>query len=95
MYSNTARAYDDQFVQTTVDFGNEMAKLRAYRDELSSKYSALQLRKMELLLSNSSTKVIEAEMEEVARVKATIAGEIDSLMAVQNDYLKSCMHARA
>lgn len=95
MYSTTARAYDDAFVQTTVEFGNEMAQLRQYRDELSAQYRELQLKKMELILSNSSTAAIQVEMDELARTKLVVTDKIDELMSIQSDYLNTCMHARA
>lgn len=95
MYSTTARAYDDAFVQTTVEFGNEMANLRQFRDQLSAQYSTLQLEKMTLMLSNSSTASVQAKMDEVASTKLVVTNKIDELMAVQNDYLNTCMHARA
>lgn len=95
MYSTTARAYDDAFVQTTVEFGNEMTTLRQYRDDLSAQYGQLQLRKMELMLSNGNTAGVQAQMDEVASTKLVVTNKIDELMAVQGEYLSTCMHARA
>jgi len=95
MYSTTARAYDDAFVKTTVEFGNGMAELRMYRDQLSGQYQALQLKKMDLVMAGKSTVVIQSQMDEVARTKNIVANEIDKLMAIQTDYLNTCMHARA
>lgn len=95
MYSTTVRAYDDAFVKTTVEFGNGMAQLRQYRDQLSSQYRELQLKKLDLVMAGKSTVVVQSEMDEVARTKNAIADEIDKLMAVQTNYLSSCMHARA
>lgn len=95
MYSTTNRAYDDAFVQTTVEFGNEMAQLRQYRDDLSAQYRKLQLEKMELMLSNSSTASVQAKMDELASTKLVVTNKIDELMAIQGEYLNSCMHARA
>lgn len=95
MYSTTARAYDDHFVQTTVEFGKEMTILRQYRDQLSAQYRDMQLQKMDLMLSNSPVAAIQVKMDEVAGMKLIVTNKIDELMSIQSDYLSSCMHAHA
>lgn len=85
--------YDDVFVQTNVDFGNEMSLLRKYRDNLTQQYQELSLKKMGLLLTRSDTTHLQVQMDELARTKRVITDQIDELMSVQSSYLRSCMHA--
>jgi DNA integrity scanning protein DisA with diadenylate cyclase activity len=85
--------YDDVFVQTNVDFGNEMSLLRKYRDNLTQQYQELSLKKMGLLLTRSDTTHLQVQMDELARTKRVITDQIDELMSVQSSYLRSCTHA--
>lgn len=85
--------YDDAFVQTNVEFGNEMALLRKYRDDLTQQYQALSLKKVSTMMSGGDTNHLQMQMDELARTKRVITDQIDELMSVQSDYLRSCMHA--
>jgi len=85
--------YDDAFVQTNVEFGNEMALLRKYRDDLTQQYQALSLKKVSMIMTHSDTSHLQVQMDELSRTKRMITDQIDELMAVQTRYLRSCMHA--
>jgi hypothetical protein len=85
--------YDDTFVQTNVEFGNEMALLRKYRDDLTQQYQALSLKKVGMMMAHVDTSHLQVQMDELSRTKRMITDQIDELMAVQTRYLRSCMHA--
>ena len=86
------KQYDDEFVQRNVEFGQELSKLRHYRDDLRSRYSVASMEKVRLGMQGKDIAPVQQQLDELQQQRSIITGHIDRLMNVQSSYLKTCIH---
>lgn len=90
MHGNTYSSYDDQFVEKSVDYGQQVHELRLVRDALSTKRSALSLKRLEMSLRQEDMKVINKEILTVMQEWRKVSDQIDELLELQLDHVTNC-----
>lgn len=86
-----AVSYDNEFVEVSVDLGNQIAALRQYRDALTQTYGDLSLQKISLMMKHQDNSSVQARMDEIKVERDKVVFEIDELNARMHSHLKACL----